>query len=93
MTLESELQAKGSLRAVKAKMSFIVELFEKYEYKNGSIVDKVSVDVVGWLYLLFLFHQVPTEMLHLIDTYWYAFPPINPLWQIILGTTITILAM
>lgn len=23
-------------------MSFIIELFEKYEYKNGSLVDKVK---------------------------------------------------
>nr|APY20511.1 long wavelength sensitive opsin [Macrosiagon limbatum] len=29
--------------------------------------------------------KVPPDMLHLIDSYWYQFPPLNPLWHGILG--------
>ncbi|CAL7938253.1 unnamed protein product [Xylocopa violacea] len=29
--------------------------------------------------------KVPAEMLHLIDSYWYRFPPLDPLWHKVLG--------
>lgn len=35
--------------------------------------------------------KVPPNMLHLIDPYWYQFPPLNPLWHSILGFTMVIL--
>nr|BAQ54839.1 opsin, long-wavelength sensitive type [Asiagomphus melaenops] len=33
------------------------------------------------------------EMLHLIDPYWYQFPPLNPLWHGILGFVIGVLGI
>lgn len=35
--------------------------------------------------------KVPANMMHLIDPYWYQFPPMNPLWHSILGFTMVIL--
>lgn len=35
--------------------------------------------------------KVPPHMMHLIDPYWYQFPPMNPLWHSILGFTISML--
>nr|WCQ76415.1 long wavelength sensitive opsin 2 [Heterocerus fenestratus] len=35
--------------------------------------------------------KVPPEMLHLVDPYWYQFPPMNPLWHGILGFVIGVL--
>lgn len=35
--------------------------------------------------------KVPSEMLHMVDTYWNQFPPLNPLWHGILGFVIGIL--
>ncbi|XP_068086396.1 opsin-1 [Anabrus simplex] len=35
--------------------------------------------------------SVPQDMLHLVDSHWYQFPPINPLWHGILGFAIGIL--
>nr|QWV42671.1 long wavelength sensitive opsin 2 [Nedyus quadrimaculatus] len=32
--------------------------------------------------------KVPPEMLHMVDTYWYQFAPLNPLWHGILGFVI-----
>lgn len=32
--------------------------------------------------------KVPPEMLHLVDVHWYQFPPMNPLWHVILGFVI-----
>lgn len=29
--------------------------------------------------------KVLPDMLHLVDPYWYQFPPMNPLWHSILG--------
>lgn len=81
--------------AVSGKMSFIADFFDKYEYKNGSVVDKVGKTFSGHRRRKFICHsfQVPQDMLHLIDPHWYAFRPINPLWQVILGITISILAL
>ncbi|XP_055550639.1 rhodopsin-like [Wyeomyia smithii] len=36
--------------------------------------------------------RVPPEMLHLVDAYWYQFPPMNPLWHSMLGVAIAILS-
>ncbi|XP_046735151.1 rhodopsin [Diprion similis] len=35
--------------------------------------------------------KVPAEMLHLVDSHWYQFPPMNPLWHGILGFVIACL--
>lgn len=35
--------------------------------------------------------KVPPHMLHLVDAYWYQFPPMNPLWHSILGVVISML--
>lgn len=35
--------------------------------------------------------KVPEEMLHLIDPYWYRFPPLDPLWHLILGLVMIVL--
>nr|QWV42711.1 long wavelength sensitive opsin [Epuraea ocularis] len=32
--------------------------------------------------------KVPPDMMHLVDAYWYQFPPMNPLWHGILGFVI-----
>lgn len=37
--------------------------------------------------------KVPTDMLHMVDAYWYQFPPMNPLWHGILGFVIGILGV
>ncbi|XP_031847305.2 long wavelength sensitive opsin 2 [Nomia melanderi] len=37
--------------------------------------------------------KVPEEMLHLIDTYWYRFPPLDPLWHKVLGFVMIILGI
>lgn len=37
--------------------------------------------------------KVPPHMMHLIDPYWYQFPPMNPLWHLILGFTISMLGV
>lgn len=35
--------------------------------------------------------RVLPDMLHMVDTYWYQFPPMNPLWHAILGFMIGVL--
>lgn len=35
--------------------------------------------------------SVQPEMLHLVDAYWYQFPPMNPLWHGLLGFVIGVL--
>ncbi|NP_001295467.1 rhodopsin [Athalia rosae] len=35
--------------------------------------------------------KVPAEMLYLVDSHWYQFPPMNPLWHGILGFVIAVL--
>ncbi|XP_058825727.1 rhodopsin-like [Topomyia yanbarensis] len=35
--------------------------------------------------------KVPPEMLHLVDSHWYQFPPMNPLWHSLLGVAILVL--
>ncbi|CAG5058877.1 unnamed protein product [Parnassius apollo] len=35
--------------------------------------------------------KVPPEILHLVDSHWYQFPPMNPLWHGLLGFTIGVL--
>jgi r-opsin len=37
--------------------------------------------------------SVSPDMLHLVDVYWYQFPPMNPLWHSILGFVIFVLAL
>lgn len=37
--------------------------------------------------------RVPADMLHLVDSYWYQFPPINPLMSSILGFIITVMGL
>ncbi|XP_012172199.1 rhodopsin [Bombus terrestris] len=37
--------------------------------------------------------KVPEEMLHLIDTYWYRFPPLDPLWHKVLGLVMIVLGI
>nr|QWV42675.1 long wavelength sensitive opsin [Oedemera nobilis] len=37
--------------------------------------------------------KVLPDMLHLVDAYWYQFPPMNPLWHGILGLVIGILGV
>nr|QWV42650.1 long wavelength sensitive opsin [Astenopholis sp. CRS 2021] len=32
--------------------------------------------------------KVPPDMLHMVDDYWYQYPPLNPLWHAILGFVI-----
>ncbi|XP_076631952.1 long wavelength sensitive opsin 2 [Colletes latitarsis] len=35
----------------------------------------------------------PEDMFHLIDTYWYQFPPLHPLWYKILGLVMIVLGI
>lgn len=35
--------------------------------------------------------KVPPEMLYLVDSHWYQFPPLNPLWHSLLGFAIGLL--
>lgn len=35
--------------------------------------------------------KVTPDMLHLIDSHWYQYPPLNPLWHAILGFVIGVL--
>lgn len=35
--------------------------------------------------------KVLPDMLHMVDAYWYQFPPLNPLWHGILGFVIGVL--
>ncbi|KAK9308824.1 hypothetical protein QLX08_001253 [Tetragonisca angustula] len=37
--------------------------------------------------------KVPEDILHLIDPYWYQFPPLHPLWHKILGLVMIILGI
>lgn len=37
--------------------------------------------------------KVPPNMLHMVDAYWYQFPPMNPLWHSILGFAMVILGL
>ncbi|XP_034938625.1 rhodopsin-like [Chelonus insularis] len=37
--------------------------------------------------------KVPDDMLHLIDPHWYQFPPMNPLWHLILGIVMVIIGI
>uniref|UniRef100_A0A182J7D3 G-protein coupled receptors family 1 profile domain-containing protein n=1 Tax=Anopheles atroparvus TaxID=41427 RepID=A0A182J7D3_ANOAO len=37
--------------------------------------------------------KVPPEMLHLVDTYWYQFPPLETKWHAALATAIGLLAL
>lgn len=37
--------------------------------------------------------KVLPEMLHMIDSHWYQFPPLNPLWHSILGFVIGVLGV
>nr|ACH56536.1 putative long wavelength opsin [Thermonectus marmoratus] len=35
--------------------------------------------------------KVPQDMLHMVDSHWYQFPPMNPLWHGLLGFAIGVL--
>ncbi|XP_014472268.1 PREDICTED: rhodopsin [Dinoponera quadriceps] len=37
--------------------------------------------------------KVPPEMLHMVDSHWYQFPPMNPLWHGLLGFVIGVLGV
>ncbi|KAK7866063.1 hypothetical protein R5R35_013562 [Gryllus longicercus] len=37
--------------------------------------------------------KVLPEMMHMVDTYWYQFPPMNPLWHGLLGFVIGVLGV
>ncbi|XP_033341645.2 rhodopsin [Megalopta genalis] len=37
--------------------------------------------------------KIPDEMIHLIDAYWYQFPPLNPIWHKILGLVMILLGI
>lgn len=37
--------------------------------------------------------KVSPDMIHLVDAYWYQFPPMNPLWHGILGFMIGVLGV
>lgn len=37
--------------------------------------------------------SVLPDMLHMVDAYWYQFPPMNPLWHAILGFMIGVLGV
>lgn len=37
--------------------------------------------------------KVPPDMIHLIDTYWYQFPPLDPMWHMVLGLVMIILGL
>lgn len=37
--------------------------------------------------------KVLPEMLHMVDVHWYQFPPINPLWHVLLGFMIGVLGV
>nr|QWV42701.1 long wavelength sensitive opsin 1 [Calopteron sp. CRS 2021] len=47
----------------------------------------------GFLGNITVVDKVPPEMLHMIDAYWYQFPPLNPLWHGILGLMIGMLGV
>nr|QWV42705.1 long wavelength sensitive opsin [Macrolycus sp. CRS 2021] len=47
----------------------------------------------GFLGNLTVVDKVPSEMLHMVDAYWYQFPPLNPLWHGILGLMVGILGV
>ena len=34
--------------------------------------------------------KVPQEMMYLVDSHWFQYPPINPLWHSLLGFALTI---
>lgn len=35
--------------------------------------------------------KVPPDMLHMVDSHWYQFAPMNPLWHALLGFAIAVL--
>lgn len=35
--------------------------------------------------------KVPQDMLHMVDSHWYQYPPMNPLWHALLGFVIGVL--
>nr|APY20565.1 long wavelength sensitive opsin 1 [Brassicogethes aeneus] len=37
--------------------------------------------------------KVTPDMIHLVDPYWYQFPPMNPLWHALLGISIGVLGV
>ncbi|XP_043288003.1 rhodopsin, long-wavelength-like isoform X2 [Venturia canescens] len=37
--------------------------------------------------------KVPEEMLHLIDPYWYQYPPMDPIWHKILGLVMIVIGI
>ncbi|XP_078033316.1 long wavelength sensitive opsin 2 [Augochlora pura] len=37
--------------------------------------------------------KIPEDMIHLIDTYWYRFPPLHPMWHKILGAVMILLGI
>ena len=36
---------------------------------------------------------VPKELLHMVDSHWYQFPPMNPLWHGLVGMYTTIMGL
>lgn len=37
--------------------------------------------------------KVPAEMLYLVDTHWFQYPPLNPLWHNLLAFALTIFSI
>lgn len=37
--------------------------------------------------------KVPQEMMYLVDSYWFQYPPMNPLWHSLLGFALTIFSI
>ncbi|XP_067014411.1 opsin-1 [Anabrus simplex] len=50
--------------------------FSAYSWGQSSISNMTVVD------------KVPPEMLHMVDSHWYQFPPMNPMWHGLLGFVI-----
>nr|BAQ54910.1 opsin, long-wavelength sensitive type [Ischnura asiatica] len=53
--------------------------FSAYNWNNANLGNMTVVD------------KVPPEMLFLVDSHWYQFPPLNPLWHSLLGFFISML--
>ncbi|KAJ4429001.1 hypothetical protein ANN_25997 [Periplaneta americana] len=76
-------EPSGSLKAICNTMSLISEpSFSAYSWASqGGFGNQTVVD------------KVPPDMLYLVDSHWYQFPPMNPLWHGLLGFVIGVLGV
>uniref|UniRef100_A0A340TBQ9 G-protein coupled receptors family 1 profile domain-containing protein n=1 Tax=Anopheles quadriannulatus TaxID=34691 RepID=A0A340TBQ9_ANOQN len=66
------------------------------DHSPGGIFGPKSPQALTWTISvanLTVVDKVPPEMLHLVDTYWYQFPPLETKWHAALATTIGLLAL